>query len=48
MIFKKIAMEFAYFTEDTINELKELLQESLSESKGPYGDTSKNGEKLLK
>ena len=29
MIFKKIAMEFAYFTEETINELKTLLSESL-------------------
>jgi hypothetical protein len=46
MIFKKIAMEFAYFTEETISELKELLYESLSESKGPYGDTSKTGEKI--
>lgn len=45
MIFKKIAMEFAYFTEETINELKQLLSESLSESTGPYGDTSKTGER---
>jgi len=29
MIFRKIAMEFAYFTEETLHELKSLLTESL-------------------
>lgn len=46
MVFKKIAMEFAYFTEETVHELKIQLNHSLQESRGPYGDTSKTGERL--
>jgi len=42
MIFKKIAMEFAQFSEDTQNELKEMLEESCKESQGPYGDVDTN------
>lgn len=32
MVFKKIAMEFALFAEDSSFELRELLVESLKES----------------
>jgi phospholipid-translocating ATPase len=32
MIFKKVSMEFAHFSEESIHELKELLLESLRES----------------
>lgn len=38
MIFKKIAMEFAQFDEETQEELTKMLQESCAESQGPYGD----------
>lgn len=38
MVFKKIAMEFALFAEDSSNDMKNLLIESLKESQGPYGD----------
>jgi len=38
MVFKKIAMEFALFAEDSSNDMKDLLIESLKESQGPYGD----------
>lgn len=38
MIFKKIAMEFAQFDEDTAVDMKTILHESCAESQGPFGD----------
>jgi phospholipid-translocating ATPase len=38
MIFKKIAMEHAQFTEETIADLKEMLIKSCRASSGPCGD----------
>jgi hypothetical protein len=38
MIFKKIAMEFALFDEETAIDMKTILHESCAESQGPFGD----------
>jgi len=38
MVFKKIAMEFALFSEESVEELKTLLIESVQASIGPCGD----------
>jgi len=38
MVFKKIAMEHALFTEETLKEMRELLKTSFKESSGPCGD----------
>jgi hypothetical protein len=38
MIFKKLAMEFALFSEETLSEVSEKLRISCKESSGPAGD----------
>ncbi len=43
MIFKKIAMEFALFSEETVHELQQLLVESIQLSTGPCGDVPFEG-----
>ena len=47
MIFKKIAMEFALFDEETQGELQTMLQESCAESQGPYGDVQTNDQETI-
>ena len=38
MIFKKLAMEYAQFDCDSLNEVKMILDESCKNSEGPMGD----------
>jgi hypothetical protein len=38
MIFKKIAMEFAQFSVETLNDLQDMLKQSCKEGNGPCGD----------
>jgi len=38
MVFKKVSMEFAQFSVETMDELKAQLKESCEQSSGPLGD----------
>ena len=38
MIFKKISMEWAQFSVETMVDMQELLKYSLKQSSGPCGD----------
>jgi phospholipid-translocating ATPase len=40
MIFKKLSMEFAQFSEEQLDELRVMLRESCGQSSGPLGDVS--------
>lgn len=47
MIFKKVAMEFAHFSVETVGDLKKQLKESCEESSGPVGDLDLSGDSSI-